>query len=194
MFEGKRILVADAECLRDVAHPFSFDKSQFLGNAVTCTLSNDGEYRDWIGDGSIFAMWKYMITFDIIVTYNGLSFDYPLWGGSILGAEHLEARKFFEKSFKGKSVDLCLDFHETLGARTKMTAVSVPTLGDNKELDGGFAPQLWRQGKCMEVIEYCRGDLRRTLGLFDLAIKGLPLKVQTKEGHIREFTCMPKIR
>ena len=152
MFEGKRILTIDAECLRDVSPPYSFDKSQFLGNAVTCTLTNEGEYRDWVGDGSIFSMWKYMLGFDIIVGYNTLNFDYPLWGGSMFGAEHLEARKFFEKSFKGKTVDLCLDFHETLGARVKMTQVSVPTLGDNKELEGGFAPQLWRQGKCLEVI------------------------------------------
>ena len=194
MFEGKKILTIDAECLRDVAPPYSFDKSQFLGNAVTCTLTSDGEYRDWVGDGSVFAMWKYMLNFDVIVSFNGINFDYPLWGGSILGAEHLEARKFFEKSFKGKTVDLCLDFHETLGVRVGLNKVAIPTLGDAKEMEGGFAPQHWRNGKCMEVIEYCRGDVRRTYGLFDLAIKGEKLKVQTKEGAIREFNCMPKLR
>lgn len=194
MFQGKKILTIDAECLRDVKPPYSFDKSEFLGNAVTCTLTNDGEYKDWIGDQSIFAMWKYMIQFDIIVGYNTINFDYPLWGGSILGAEHLEAKKFFEKSFKGKTVDLCVDFFDALGTRVGLNSVSIPTLGDAKEMDGGFAPQHWRAGRCFEVIEYCRGDVRRTYDLFLKASAGEKLKHKKKDGNIIEFSCMPKIR
>lgn len=191
---GKKIVAADAECLRDVAPPFTFGASQFLGNAVTCTVTNAGEYKDWVGDGSIFAFYKYLLSFDIIVTYNGLGFDYPLWGGSMLGPEHMEARKIFEKTFKGRSVDLCVDFQEALGVRTSMKNVAVPTLGDAKEMDGGFAPQHWRNGRCMEVIEYCRGDVRRTLGMFDIAAAGKELKVATKTGDIRTFKCIPKLR
>lgn len=194
MFQGKKILTIDAECLRDVKPPYSFDKSEFLGNAVTCTLTNDGEYKDWVGDQSIFAMWKYMIQFDIIVGYNTINFDYPLWGGSILGAEHLEAKKFFEKSFKGKTVDLCVDFFDALGTRIKLDSVSIPTLGDAKEMSGMYAPQQWRMGQCLEVITYCRGDVRRTFNLFEKAVAGEKLKHQKKDGAIIEFTCSPKIR
>lgn len=191
---GKKIVAVDAECLRDVSPPFTFDRSEFLGNAVTCSVNHLGEYKDWIGDGSIFSFYKYLMSYDIIVSWNGISFDYPLWGGSMLGAEHIEARKIFEKSFKGRTVDLCVDVKETLGVRTRLQAVAVPTLGDVKEMDGGFAPQHWRNGRCMEVIEYCRGDVRRTLNLFTLAASGQALKVQTKDGQIREFTCNPKLR
>lgn len=191
---GKKIVAIDAECLRDVSSPFSFGASQFLGNAVTCSVTNQDEYKDWVGDSSIFAFYKYLIQFDIIVSFNGLNFDYPLWGGSMLGPEHMEARKIFEKSFKGKTVDLCVDFQETLGVRTSLQSVAVPTLGDAKEMEGGFAPQHWRNGKCMEVIEYCRGDVRRTMNLFLLAAEGKPLSVKTKDNQIRQFTCEPKLR
>ena len=195
MFEGLKIVSGDAECLHDVTAPFSFGASQFLGNAVTCTLTDQGEFKDWVGDGSIFTMWKYLLQFDIFVTFNGIDFDYPLWGGSILGAEHIEARKFFEKSFKGKTIDLCKDFHEALGVRASLASVSVPTLGDVKELDGGFAPQHWRAGRCMEVIEYCRGDVRRTLGLLQKCMAGEKLKYHDKKNdRIIEFTCIPKLR
>lgn len=194
MFEGLKIVAGDAECLRDVAPPYSFGASQFLGNAVTCTLTKEGEFKDWVGDQSIFPMWKYLIGFDVFVTFNGVGFDYPLWGGSMLGPEHIEARKFFEKSFKGKTVDLCLDFFEALGVRVGLNAVAIPTLGDAKEMEGGFAPQHWRSGRCFEVIEYCRGDNRRTMDLFLKAIAGEELSVKLKDGSIRKFKCTPKLR
>lgn len=185
---------ADAECLRDVKPPYTFGASQHLGNAVSCTISNGQVYKDWVRDETMFAMWKYMVTHDLVITFNGLSFDYPLWGGCILGPEHMETRKFFEKTLKGKTIDLLKDFQEALGVRVGLNAVAVPTLGDAKEMDGGFAPEQWRNGNCMEVIEYCRGDVRRTDALFVMACEGKPLKVKTRDGQIREFTCTPKIR
>jgi hypothetical protein len=191
---GKKIVAIDAECLRDVNPPYTFGASQFLGNSVTCSVDHNDEYKDWVGDGSIFSFYKFLLQFDIVVGYNTIDFDYPLWGGSMLGPEHIEARKIFEKSFKGKTVDLCKDFNETLGVRVRLQAVAVPTLGDAKEMDGGYAPQHWRAGRCMEVIQYCRGDVRRTMGLFMLAAAGKPLKVETKDKQIREFTCEPKLR
>lgn len=185
---------ADAECLFSVKPPFKFSDAHFLGNAVTCTVSNGQEVKDWIENASVLNMWRYMLKHQLIVTYNGLGFDYPLWGGAMLGPEALEAKKFFEKSLKGRTVDLARDFQEALGVRVKLNDVSVPTLGDAKELDGGFAPDHWREGRCFEVIEYCRGDIRRTDALFVKAASGEPLKVKTKDGQIREFTCTPKIR
>lgn len=191
---GKKIVAIDAECLRDVASPFSFGASQFLGNAVTCSIDHKGDFKDWILDQNIFPFYKFLLQFDIVVGYNTLGFDYPLWGGSMMGPEHMQARKIFENTFKGKTVDLCVDFHETLGARVGLKNVAVPTLGDHKEMDGGFAPQHWRNGKCMEVIEYCRGDVRRTMNLFLKAAAGEDLKVQLKSGETRTFKCEPKLR
>ena len=187
-------ITGDAECLRDVSPPFSFGKAEYLGNSVTCTVSSLHGVKDWIGDQAIFPMWKDIVQHDLFITYNGLGFDYPLWGGSMLGPEHPEARKFFEKSMKGKTIDLAKDFSETLGIRVKMQDVAIPTLGDAKEMEGGYAPQHWRAGRCMEVIEYCRGDIRRTEALFVLAAEGGTLKYKTKQGTIKEFKCTPKIR
>ena len=154
-------VTADAECLHSVKPPLGFKDATYLGNAVTCTVNQAGEIKDWIYDSSVFAMWHYFLNHQLVVTYNGLGFDYPLWGGSLWGAQHLKAKNFFEESLKGRTVDLAKDFSESLGRRIKLTDVSVPTLGDAKEMEGGHAPDHWREGRCMEVIEYCRGDIRR---------------------------------
>lgn len=193
---SKTRVTIDAECLRDVKSPYSFGASQYLGNAVTCSLSNGKIYKDWVRDESVFAFWKYLTGHDLIVGFNTLNFDYPLWGGSILGPEHIEARSFFEKTLRGKTVDLLKDFQETLGVMVGLEAVAIPTLGNEfkKEMAGGFAPEQWRKGNCFEVVEYCRGDVRRTDMLFELACKGEKLKVQLKDGSVKEFTCTPKVR
>lgn len=184
----------DAECLRDVKHPYSFSQAEHLGNAVTCSISNEGEYKDWVGDGSITAFWSYIMQFDLIIGYNTIGFDYPLWGGSMWGPEHSNAKTFFEKSTKGKTVDLAKDFSEHFKHRVKLNNVSVPTLGDAKEMDGGHAPYHWRNGRCLEVIEYCRGDVRRTQELFLKAVRGEDLSLLTKTNDIRTFSVSPKIR
>ena len=192
--QGKKYVAIDAECLRDVKPPFSFDRSEYLGNAVTCTYTNDGEFKDWIGNESIAQFMNYILQFDYIIGYNTISFDYPLWGGALLGAEHPNARKIFLNATKGKTIDLAKDVYDKFKQRIKLQNISVPTLGDAKEMDGGFAPEQWRNGACFEVIEYCRGDVRRTLDLFFLAATGEELKLKSYSGDIKTFKLEPKIR
>jgi hypothetical protein len=191
----KRYVVFDIECREDVdGKRNKFDQSQHLGIAVACTKSFDGEIRDWIEDASAFKLFSYLASFEVVVSYNGLGFDYPLLGGSLLGEYHLAAPKFIENALKSRTIDLCLDFKEALGARVSLKNVSIPTLGLDKEMDGGLAPQNWRKGKCFEVINYCRGDIDKTDKLFRLAASGQPLKVLDKQGVAKEFTCSPKLR
>lgn len=190
---GKTFVVADAECLRDVRPPLNFKDAAYLGNAVTCTVDQNNTYKDWVGNESVLHLWRYLCTFDYVVTYNGISFDYPLWSGCMFPPENIEQRHFFEKTLANKTIDLARVFTSSLKSRVRLNDVSVPTLGDAKEMEGGFAPQHWRAGRCLEVIEYCRGDVRRTKELFVLACEGKPLKIKTKEGDIREFKCNVKI-
>ena len=193
-FVGKSYIVVDAECLRDVKPPFGFNNAEFLGNAVTCSVDHKNDIRDWVGNESILLFWRHLLSYDYIVSFNGLGFDYPLWGGCMLTPENYRARSFFKDSFKGKTIDLCLDFYKALGVRVGLDKVSVPTLGDAKELSGAYAPQLWREGKCFEVIEYCRGDVRRTKDLFEMVLNEQELKVKTKDNQIRSFKSGIEVR
>jgi len=190
----------DSECLRDVKPPYSFKAAEHLGNGVCCTLDSRGDNRDFVGDLSVPALWMFLSQFEVLVTYNGPGFDNPLLGGSMLGPEHPQARDFFNNCFKGRHVDLCKDFAKALGARfVKLEDIAIPTLGDHKEMDGGFAPEQLRKGKYLEVITYCRGDNRRTIDLFIKACKGETLKYikgakANPNGVVKEFTCEPVLR
>jgi hypothetical protein len=190
-----RAVMFDVECREDVdGKRNTFGSAQHLGIAVACTLTSDGEFRDWIHDDSAFRLFQYLATFDVIVGWNTLGFDYPLLGGSLRGEYDLMAPKFIETVFRGKTIDLMLDVKEAVGARMKLENVSIATLGLKKEMDGAFAPERWRKGQCLEVITYCRGDVTKTKGIYDKAIKGEPLFCSDSAGNKKQFLCTPKIR
>ena len=54
---------------------------------------------------TIFGFWKYLLGFDYVISFNGLGFDHPLWGGCLLTPEDFRARTIFKDSFKGKTID-----------------------------------------------------------------------------------------
>lgn len=194
MLQSMTRATTDIECLHDVDKKhFGFDDAEFLEIAVACTVNHEGEVRDFTRDEA-FRYYGYLSKHHIICGYNVLGFDFPLIGGQLLSPQNPAAKRFVGNQLKGRIVDLAKDFSEALGHRIKLESVSIPTLGDQKEMQGGFAPELWRAGKKMEVIEYCRGDIRRTDALLVKAVNGEELKYENKNGDIKTFTCQVKLR
>jgi len=191
----KRFVVTDIECERDLGEgtPFSFDDAQYAGIGVACTLDQDGMERDWIDDKCAFKYFGYLSQFPIIGGYNVINFDFPIIGGALLGPENQSAKRFVANNFKGKIIDFALDCSEALGHRAKLEKISIPTLGDHKEMDGKNAPNRYRNGKVMETIQYCRGDNRRLQQLVMMAVNGQELKYQTNNG-VKSFKAKVKLR
>ena len=194
MLQTRTRVTMDIECLHDVdMKHFKFSDAEFLEIAIACTVNHEGEVRDFTRDEA-FRFFGHMNQHNIICGYNTLGFDYPLIGGQLLAPQNPASKRFIENTFKGRTIDLLKDFQEALGHRISLANVSVPTLGDHKEMDGGFAPEMWRKGKKMEVIEYCRGDIRRTDALLVKAVNGEELKYMNKGGDIKTFKTKVKLR
>jgi hypothetical protein len=194
MMESMSRVNFDIECLHDVDKKhFNFSDSEFLGIAVACCLDHEGEFKDFVTDASAFRCFGHLMKHKMIIGYNTIGFDFPLLGGSLLTPQNPYSKRYVASQFGGRIVDLAKDFSEVLGHRISLQKVSVPTLGDAKEMEGGFAPEQFRRGKILEVIEYCRGDVRRTDDLFVKAVRGEDLMAETKNG-IKTFKCTPKLR
>ena len=192
---SKRFVTLDIECKENIdGKRFTFSESHFAGIAVACTVDQDGRYKDWIHDESAHLLVEYLLSHDYVVGYNTLGFDYPLLGGSWRGKYDLKSPSIIKTILTGKTIDICADFKETLGTRVSLKHVAVPTLGEDKLMEGSLAPERWRKREALEVITYCRDDVKKTDALFKMACRGEKLKVLTKEGQVREFTCTPKLR
>ena len=74
-------------------------------------------------------------------------------------------KKYYLKT-KIKDFDICNKVHSTIGKRVGLNNIAFNTFNMSKTIDGADAPQLWRDGKKLEVISYCRNDVKMTNDIF----------------------------
>ncbi len=121
----------------------------------------------------------------LLVSYNGLTFDFPLMRGLLrreadAGYDSQPERHAQLTALCNAFKVLCAQSYDILGEIWKADPASKRVRGLNgldtvsqangfgaKELDGSQAPRLWAQGRYAEVIGYCAGDVRRTRQLFE---------------------------
>lgn len=189
----KHWVVTDIECERDIGEVISFDNPEYAGIGVACTLDQDNFERDWIDDKCVFRYFGYLSQFPIVAGYNVMNFDFPLIGGSLLGPENQSAKRYVNNALKGRIIDFAQDVKKALGHKAKLEKISIPTLGDHKEMEGKNAPNRYRNGKVLETIQYCRGDNRRLQQLVIKAVNGETLKYKTDNG-IKTFKVQVTLR
>jgi DEAD/DEAH box helicase domain-containing protein len=73
------------------------------------------------------------------------------------------------------NLDILEDVKEYLGFRLSLAHLATTTLGAEKTADGLQALQWWKQGRILEIIEYCRQDVKITRDLF---------RYGRKNGHL----------
>ena len=98
---------------------------------------------------------------DLVVGYNVVRFDYEvLMGYNVLfRPEQLQ------------TLDLLVDIEKSAGHRLKLEDVAQGTLGIGKTAEGLDAIRWWREGKVMEIAEYCCFDVKVTRLVHEHAIR-----------------------
>ncbi|MFI0347467.1 MAG: ribonuclease H-like domain-containing protein [Chthoniobacterales bacterium] len=97
---------------------------------------------------------------DLVVGYNVRRFDYEvLMGYTILDLPH-----------HLPTLDLLEVVEKSAGHRLSLDAVATATLGIGKTGDGLDAIRWWREGKMMEIAEYCCFDVKVTKMVHEYAM------------------------
>ena len=122
-----------------------------MGMSIGVTFSTErGDYQVY-GEPEIDGLIEEIQKADLVVGFNQIRFDYKV----------LEGYSVFDFT-QVPSLDMLVDLNEKLGHRLKLDSIAQATFGCEKTAEGLQAIEWYRQGKLIEIAEYCLYDVKIT--------------------------------
>jgi len=147
--------VFDLETQRSAAEVGGWHRAHLM--KVSCAVLYDSKQDRFIDfmENQVNQFIERLQTYDLIVGFNIKRFDYQVLRG------------YSDFNFKNlATLDILEDVKNHLGFRLSLAHLATVTLGENKTADGLQALQWWQEGRILEIIQYCRQDVKITHDLF----------------------------
>ncbi|MEO6785999.1 MAG: ribonuclease H-like domain-containing protein [Chthoniobacteraceae bacterium] len=146
------IVYFDLETQRTANDVGGWDKKRDMGMSLGVTYSTRlGEYRIF-SEKRVDDLVQQLLRADLVVGFNVINFDYEvLMGYTVLDLPD-----------QCRTLDLLVDIEAKLGHRLSLDSVASASLGVGKTGDGLDAIRWWREGKILDIAEYCCFDVKCT--------------------------------
>ena len=146
------IVYFDLETQRTANDAGGWNRKQEMGMSVGVTYSTgSGAYRIY-PEKRVNDLIDQLMRADLVVGFNVVNFDYEV----LLGYTILDLKEHI------RTLDLMVDLEVKLGHRLPLDSIAQATLGVGKTSDGLEAIRWWREGKVMDIAEYCCFDVKVT--------------------------------
>lgn len=147
----KNIVYFDLETQKSAEEVGGWDRIRDMRMSVGVTYSAArDEYRIY-SEKQVDDLVKDLARADLIVGFNNLRFDYEvLHHYTILDLTQIP------------TLDVLIELQKRLEHRLSLDAVAVATLGVEKTSEGIKAIEWYREGKLMDIAEYCCYDVKIT--------------------------------
>ena len=160
------IVYFDLETQRSAGDVGGWDKKDRMGMSIGVTYSTAaGAYRIY-GESDASELIDELNAADLVIGFNHVGFDYAV----------LQAYSMWNIEEQVTSLDLLLDLEVKLGHRIKLDDIATASLGTGKTADGLDAIRWWREGKILQIAEYC---------CFDVKVTKMVHEYGAKHGHVR---------
>jgi len=146
------IVYFDLETQRTANDVGGWDKKHKMGMSVGVTYSTADEAYEIFPEQRANDLVNRLQRADLVVGYNIINFDY----------EVLMAYTILDLHHQLRTMDLLVEIEKVAGHRMKLEDVAQGTLGVGKVAEGLDAIRWWREGKIMEIAEYCCFDVKVT--------------------------------
>ena len=108
---------------------------------------------------------------DLIVGFNNLRFDYEV----LHGYTTMDLRQL-------PTLDMLVDLQETLKHRLSLDSIATATFGVEKTAEGLQAIEWFRQGRMLEIAEYCCYDVKITKLVHEYGVQHKELHYNNRFG------------
>lgn len=157
----KNIVYFDLETQRTANDVGGWDKKADMGVSIGVTYSTATESYEIFTEKRVGDLIELLSRADLVIGYNNRRFDYEvLMGYTILDLPH-----------HLPTLDMLEVVEKAAGHRLPLDSIATATLGVGKTAEGLDAIRWWREGKIMEVAEYCCFDVKVTKLVHEYAVE-----------------------
>jgi DEAD/DEAH box helicase domain-containing protein len=148
----KNIVYFDLETQKSAEEVGGWHNIRAMRMSIGVTYSTQrGEYRVY-GENEVNALIEELRRADLVVGFNNQRFDYAVLQGH---------NDFFDPE-QVPTLDMLVDLQNTLQHRLSLDALANATFGVEKTSEGLQAIRWFREGRLMDIAEYCCFDVKIT--------------------------------
>ena len=148
---GQNIVYFDVETQKSADEVGGWSKKRDMRMSVGVIYSTGTGNYEIFGESRVNDLIKTLMRADLIVGYNIINFDYEVMAGySPLDLNQVP------------TLDLLVETEKVVGRKLPMDAFADGTFGCGKTADGLQAIKWFKEGKLLEIAEYCCYDVKIT--------------------------------
>jgi DEAD/DEAH box helicase domain-containing protein len=148
----KNIVYFDLETQKSAEEVGGWDRIRDMRMSIGVTYSTArGGYKIYRED-DVNGLIDELRRADLVVGFNNLRFDYEVLTGH---------NPFFDLE-QVPTLDMMVDLQKTLQHRLSLDAIATASLGIEKTSEGLQAIRWYKEGKLLEIAEYCCYDVKIT--------------------------------
>jgi hypothetical protein len=167
----KNIVYFDLETQKSADEVGGWDRINQMLMSVGVTYSSArGEYSIY-SERRVNDLIKELQRADLVVGYNVLRFDYEV----LHGYTSMDLRQL-------PTLDMLVELQNTLQHRLSLDAIATATFGVEKTAEGLQAIQWFKEGKFLEIAEYCCYDVKLTRMVHEHGVQHRELQYHNRFG------------
>lgn len=169
----KNIVYFDLETQKSADEVGGWDKIRDMKLSVGVTYSTArGGYKIY-DESQVNSLIDELMRADLVVGFNNLRFDYEvLHGYTIVDLTQIP------------TLDMLVDLHEQLRHRLSLDAIAEATFGITKTSEGLQAIKWFKEGKLIEIAEYCCFDVKITKMVHEFGFENKKVFYKNRFGNL----------
>ena len=147
----KNIVYFDLETQKSADEVGGWNNIRDMRMSIGVTYSTArGDYKIY-GEKEVDQLVTELLRADLVVGFNNLRFDYEVLHGYTV----FDLRQ-------APTLDILIELQKSINHRLSLDSIATTTLGVEKTAEGMQAIEWFRQGKLLDIAEYCCYDVKIT--------------------------------